>query len=306
MLTFLQELLDKGRTPSMLKVYVAAIAANHALVAGQSVGKNDLVVKFLRGAQRLNLPRPHSVPTWDESLEPYEALPLSRSSRPICGTYRSRLPSRIGIDVWLLNSHFSQQVFKIHRSKVDDEKCCLLVSHLLDHPSLQELDFSHNHISDRGARAIGKLLNRSQLKRLVICNNQIRGLGAQALAHALSKNTTLMSLNLRLNHIGDEGGQALAQALVKNKTLVNLHLGENNMTEPTAVALSQALVENRTLKNLNLSNNRLGVDGSKVLEEGMSHNSSLVECDIRLTDVAQDSEYCTNQIQAARKNQTQL
>lgn len=151
------------------------------------------------------------------------------------------------------------QVFRIHRSKVDDEKCCLLVSQLLDHPSLQELDFSHNHISDRGARAIGKLLNRSQLKRLVVCNNQIKGPGAQALAHALSKNITLLSLNLRLNRIGDEGGQALAQALVKNKTLVNLHLGGNNMTEPTAVALSQALVENCTLKNLNLSNNKLGV-----------------------------------------------
>ncbi|KAI2652311.1 Dynein regulatory complex subunit 5 [Labeo rohita] len=203
-------------------------------------------------------------------------------------------------------------VFRIHRSKVDDEKCCVLVSQLLDHPSLQELNFSHNHIGDRGARAIAKLLNRSQLKSLVVCNNQIRGPGAQALAHALSKNTTLMSLNLRLNRIGDEGGQALAQALVKNNTLANLHLGGNNMTEPTAVALSQALVENCTLKNLNLSNNRLGVDGGKVLEEGMSHNSSLVECDIRLTDVGQDSEYCitqalrTNQSQTARKNQTQI
>ncbi|XP_067274357.1 dynein regulatory complex subunit 5 isoform X2 [Pseudorasbora parva] len=199
------------------------------------------------------------------------------------------------------------QVFRIHRSKVDDDKCCMLVGQLLDHPSLQELDFSHNHISDRGARAIGKLLNRSQLKRLVVCNNQIRASGAQALAHALGKNANLTSLNLRLNRIGDEGGQALAQALMKNQTLVNLHLGGNKMTEPTAVALSQALVENWTLKSLNLSNNKLGVDGGKLLEEAMSHNSSLVECDIRLTDVAQDSEYCiaqalrANQIQAARK-----
>lgn len=165
----------------------------------------------------------------------------------------------ICVDIWLLNSNFSHQVFRIHRSKVDDEKCCMLVSQLLDHPSLQELDFSHNQISDRGARAIGKLLNRSQLKRLVVCNNQIRASGAQALAHALARNATLMSLNLRLNRIGDEGGQALAQALIVNKTLENLHLGGNNMSEPTAVALSQALVENWTLKSLNLSNNRLGV-----------------------------------------------
>ncbi|XP_073789914.1 dynein regulatory complex subunit 5 isoform X2 [Danio rerio] len=190
-----------------------------------------------------------------------------------------------------LNSCKTLQVFRIHRSKVDDEKCCVIVNHLLDHPSLQELDFSHNHISDRGARAIAKLLNRSQLKTLIVCNNQIRGAGAQALAHALAKNNTLTSLNLRLNRIADEGGQALAQALIKNKTLVNLHLGGNNMTEPAAVALSQALVENCALKSLNLCNNRLGADGGKVLEEGMTHNCTLVECDIRLTDVDQDSEY---------------
>ncbi|KAI2644465.1 Regulatory protein PqrA [Labeo rohita] len=36
-LSFLQELLDKGRSPSTLKVYVAAITASHAPIAGQSV-----------------------------------------------------------------------------------------------------------------------------------------------------------------------------------------------------------------------------------------------------------------------------
>lgn len=46
MITFLQELLDNGRAPSTLKVYVAA---------GQSIGRNDLI-KFLKGARRLNPP----------------------------------------------------------------------------------------------------------------------------------------------------------------------------------------------------------------------------------------------------------
>ncbi len=40
-LSFLQELLEKGRSPSTLKVYVAAIAASHAPIDGQSVGKNN-------------------------------------------------------------------------------------------------------------------------------------------------------------------------------------------------------------------------------------------------------------------------
>lgn len=43
-------------------------------------------------------------------------------------------------------------------------------------------------------------------------------------------------------------------------------------------------------------------DGGKVLEEGMSHNSSLVECDIRLTDVDQESEFCITQALRANQN----
>ncbi len=48
-LSFLQELLDKGRSHSTLKVFVAAIAAFHAPIAGQSVGR-DNSVDFERSA----------------------------------------------------------------------------------------------------------------------------------------------------------------------------------------------------------------------------------------------------------------
>ncbi len=53
-LSFLQELLDKGRSSSTLKVYIAAIAASHT-PTGQSLGRNTLVVRFLSGTKRLNL-----------------------------------------------------------------------------------------------------------------------------------------------------------------------------------------------------------------------------------------------------------
>ncbi|KAI2663794.1 Trigger factor [Labeo rohita] len=66
-LSFLQELLDKGRSPSTLKVYVAAIAASHAPIAGQSIGRNNLVIRFLKGSRRMNPSCPHTIPTWDLS-----------------------------------------------------------------------------------------------------------------------------------------------------------------------------------------------------------------------------------------------
>ncbi|KAL0188183.1 hypothetical protein M9458_015282, partial [Cirrhinus mrigala] len=67
-LTFLQERLDAGVSPSTLKVYVAAIAASHNMLEGRSVGKHPLVSRFLRGASRLNPSRPRQMPVWDLSL----------------------------------------------------------------------------------------------------------------------------------------------------------------------------------------------------------------------------------------------
>ncbi len=64
-LSFLQYRLDSGSLPSTLKVYVAAIAAFRPPQGGQSIGRNAMVVSFLKGARRLHPPRPPSVPPWD-------------------------------------------------------------------------------------------------------------------------------------------------------------------------------------------------------------------------------------------------
>ncbi len=67
-LSFLQQGLERRLSPSTLKVYVAAISAYHDPVEGKSVGKHNLVVRFLRGARRSNPPRPPSLPSWDLAL----------------------------------------------------------------------------------------------------------------------------------------------------------------------------------------------------------------------------------------------
>ncbi|XP_001635891.2 dynein regulatory complex subunit 5 [Nematostella vectensis] len=189
------------------------------------------------------------------------------------------------------------KVFHLHRSQVDDEKVRVLVSHLLDHPSLITLDLSHNKIGDSGARAIGKLLNgRCKLTTLNLCDNKIRSNGAAAIGHALGKNTILKNINIRLNRLGDDGGQAICRALLKNETLTHVHLGGNDLGEPTAAILAQVLVANKVLVELNLSCNKIGPDGGKSLQEGMEENSSILLMDLRLTEVGQESEYCINQL----------
>lgn len=67
-LEFLQSLLDKGRSPSTLKVYVAAISCHHVRVDNNTVGSHNLVSLFLRGARRLRPPTAPRLPAWDLPL----------------------------------------------------------------------------------------------------------------------------------------------------------------------------------------------------------------------------------------------
>ncbi len=61
-LSFLQERLERRLSPSTLKVYVAAIAAHHDAADGW------FIVRFLKGARRMNPSRPPLVPSWDLSI----------------------------------------------------------------------------------------------------------------------------------------------------------------------------------------------------------------------------------------------
>ncbi len=58
---------ENNRAPSTLRVYIAAISAQHAFVNGQLLGSHNLVT-FLKGAQRLRPTPIVRCPSWDLSL----------------------------------------------------------------------------------------------------------------------------------------------------------------------------------------------------------------------------------------------
>ncbi|XP_073683991.1 uncharacterized protein [Garra rufa] len=67
-LCFLQELLDKGRAFSTVKVYLAAISACHMGIDNNTMGQHPLVCRFMRGARRLNRVSKPLIPPWDLSV----------------------------------------------------------------------------------------------------------------------------------------------------------------------------------------------------------------------------------------------
>lgn len=90
MLSILQEGLDRLLSLSTYKVSVAATEANDDIVDGKSVGKHNIIFRFLRSARRLNPPKANLNPSWDlsvvlqtlqgDTFEPLQSVELSALS----------------------------------------------------------------------------------------------------------------------------------------------------------------------------------------------------------------------------------
>ncbi len=113
------------------------------------------------------------------------------------------------------------------------------LEHVLALPSLATLDISWNLMAVRSSVAFIGLL------RL---------------------NSSLTSLNCAWNHFGGGRGAicgALAQMLERNSTLHSLDLSSNGIGEQDAFILSEAVFVNRGLRHLVLNGNSIGVTGGQ-------------------------------------------
>lgn len=151
------------------------------------------------------------------------------------------------------------KVLRLRETKVNNERGRLLISHLLDHPSLSILgvlklpvsaksltvpltsDLSHNCLGDGAGRAIGKLLNdhSPKLTVLQISNNLLEEAAGTSIGHALQRNTVLKELDISMNRLGDLGAQPILKSLMKNATLTSLNMSSNNVGEPSAPTMAE-------------------------------------------------------------------
>ncbi|KAH9279129.1 Protein NLRC3 [Echinococcus granulosus] len=207
-----------------------------------------------------------------------------------------------------IRNHTSLRILELVNSRVDCERCRVLVGHLLDHPSLLVLNLSHNIISDWGARALGKLINgRSRLECLDLTNNRVNAEGGEALSHALSKGAgTLMKLNLRLNCIRDDGASSIARSLLRNTTLRELNLAANSIGDAAILVFGQVLTHNSTLQKLDLSNNSISSEAGKKFQECIASNQTLTYLDLRFTGIPQVFEFTLQQNIEANDNRYRM
>jgi len=188
---------------------------------------------------------------------------------------------------------------------IDDDLLRQLMGGLINNSTITHLDFSHNKITNHGARLLAKLLgSRSVLTCLNLADNQIHAEGGKYLGRALRRNESLIELNLRLNRLTDNGGKALLQGLRDNGSLQLLNLSANSLAEQSADELSTLFqFPHSALAAIDLSNNELNEPEFSSIESSLSNNMSLTSLDLRNNRVSKESDALDRISMIVRKNE---
>jgi hypothetical protein len=109
---------------------------------------------------------------------------------------------------------------------------------------------------------------------LLKCNLKVSYI--ESLSKALF-NSSLVTLKINSNNIGNAGAEKIAEALKYNKTLKHLYCAHNNIWDEGAYILARALEINNTLLTLDLSVNNLRDKGKEALVEACKRNYNLID-----------------------------
>ena len=132
------------------------------------------------------------------------------------------------------------------------------------------------------AHALATALEKnSTVTSLDLLFNDIGNEGAASLAVALEKNSTVTSIDLSNNGIGAKGAGSLAAVLAKNSSLTSISLYWNGIGDEGAASLAAALERNSTVKRINLDSNGIGDNGIVELAAVLEKNSTVTSIDLR-------------------------
>ena len=103
----------------------------------------------------------------------------------------------------------------LRKNQLNDDAIYTIKQLSLENNKLRVLDLSANRIAFKGAEALHDLLISKfcVLESLNLASNRLGHYGAKALAQALSKNRTLIHLDMTRNGIDDNGLKMVAESL---------------------------------------------------------------------------------------------
>ena len=157
----------------------------------------------------------------------------------------------------------------------DLEEIAPLVAHLQsDRPVEKQTQFPRGTVMPDG--------------RLDLCKQSVGALGCRLITDALAGNTTITSLLLGTDGIGDAGAEDVARLISHNPRLETVYLGCNFIGPKGAAQIADALAANASVTGLWLKRNPLGTEGVKCLADMLRHNRTLRVLDMVDTAPGQD------------------
>jgi len=119
------------------------------------------------------------------------------------------------------------------------------------------LDLRCRYITPKQCEEIATLIkNSTTLTSIDLSANHLGDVGIAIIAQALESPTCRVTvLNLSDNLIGDVGVVALATSLAVNKSVTALDLGDNTIEDCGIIEFTKLLATNLTIRSINLNNN---------------------------------------------------
>lgn len=191
---------------------------------------------------------------------------------------RRPIPEFINKLCQLLKTNTTVQKLDLSKNFIDEEQALVLGDMIKHNTSLQVLILYNNHLFNDGTtsilegvknntnlhaldlgsncinvRSLMKELPFTNLTTLSLSNNSIDCTELEILLSSI-EDTSVVSLNLGQNEIGNRGADKLGQFLSSNCTLRYINLERNNITD--IKELARGLAHNNTLEVLHLRNTR--------------------------------------------------
>ena len=176
------------------------------------------------------------------------------------------------------NKCFSIDISNVINAKISG--CGLLYINYLP---IDILNISNNNIGKEGIEQLAELISdeKCSLAKLNISNNLIGDEGAIILSQGISKNNSLIAINLSSNHILNSGIIELAKSLKSNsgnKTIKKLNLSKNEIENTGLIDFCNILKEENKYRFLKIDFSQNNYSDRAVIEFGeflLNHPSIL-------------------------------
>lgn len=127
----------------------------------------------------------------------------------------------------------------------------------------------------------------SSLTSLLLSFNQLGDHGVCIITEYIHQLNTMTILDLGFNNISDYGVTILSLKLINHPNLQILYLSGNNITSIGCKHLASLIKDNNHLQKLYLAGNPLGIHGAEELSLALLSNTSLTTLDLTSTNLSQ-------------------